>query len=521
MAKNNNIVKESMLRTGMILHSNYRIDGYLSSGGFGNTYVATHVQFNEKRAIKEFFMKGVSERDANNSTVRVSNTNNVAEFEEQRSKFKKEAQRLHNLNNDHIVKVYDLFDENGTSYYVMDYIEGENLKERLERTRDPMKESEVLDVLRQVLDALQQVHSQGLWHLDLKPANVMMDGNGVVKLIDFGASKQFDHGKGGAMSTSAVTFTSGYAPIEQMDSHYGKFGPWTDFYALGATLYNLLTGKKPPMASDIVDDVTPDKHIALPMPGKVSDTMRNLVLWLMQPNRVKRPQSVDQIMSYLDNPSAGIPLTAGEDSEDEKTRIGGGGKLPPVNPPKEPKPKKKNKGLMIGMIAAALIAMPLVGILSYKMIYKGDAVAPVDSVAATNAATVTQTPAPVEADSTVENMKMVLPLGECVYTGGIDKNGRPQGKGTAVFSNGDRCEGTFVNGNLSGTDISYYFFDGYTFVGVMENNSFIEGRYTKPSGDYFEGKFSDNLPDENKGSWYNPKGSPKQRTSQSDNFAPK
>ena len=292
-----------MLPTGTILHGNYRIDSYLSSGGFGNTYVATHVLFNETYAIKEFFMKDISERGNDSSSVKVSNAGKTEEFNGQLDKFRKEALRLRKLHNVHIVRVYDLFNENGTSYYVMDLIDGENLKERLQRTGEPMSEMEVRNVLDQVLDALQEVHGQGLWHMDLKPANVMVDQAGVVKLIDFGASKQFNSDTGGAVSTSAVAYTNGYAPREQMERSYDKFGPWTDFYALGAMLYNLLTLKHPPMPGDIDDDTSPDKHVALPMPAKVSPQMRGLVLWLIKTNRKQRPQNVQQIKEFLNPPA--------------------------------------------------------------------------------------------------------------------------------------------------------------------------------------------------------------------------
>ena len=303
MASDKHINLESMLPTGSILHGNYRIDGYLSSGGFGNTYVATHILFNETYAIKEFFMKDISERGSDSSSVRVSNAGKTEEFNAQLEKFRKEALRLRKLHNVHIVRVYDLFNENGTSYYVMDFINGENLKERLQRTGQPMAESEIRKVLDQVLDALQEVHGQGLWHMDLKPANVMVDKSGVVKLIDFGASKQFNSDTGGAISTSAVAYTNGYAPREQMERSYDKFGPWTDFYALGAMLYNLLTLKHPPMPGDIDDDTSPDKHEALPMPAKVSPLMRGLVLWLIKTNRKQRPQNVQQIKEFLNPPT--------------------------------------------------------------------------------------------------------------------------------------------------------------------------------------------------------------------------
>lgn len=287
-----------MLRVGTILHGTYRVDGYLASGGFGNTYVATNIQFGERYAIKEFFLKGVTERDENTTTISVSNQENAATFEAQRGKFKKEAVRLRKLSSPHIVCVHDLFEENGTAYYVMDFVDGENLRDYLKKVGHPLDEATVWQVFDQVLDALEVVHSHGLFHLDLKPANLMMDQQGGVKLIDFGASKQMKAGSGATTST-AVSYTNGYAPREQMEQALDKFGPWTDFYALGATLYFLLTDQKPPLPSDIDDDMTDDKHEALAMPDSVSDRLRRMVLWLMATDRRKRPQSVAEIRRVL------------------------------------------------------------------------------------------------------------------------------------------------------------------------------------------------------------------------------
>lgn len=287
-----------MLRVGTILHGTYRVDGYLASGGFGNTYVATNIQFGERYAIKEFFLKGVTERDENTTTISVSNQENAATFEAQRDKFKKEAVRLRKLSSPHIVCVHDLFEENGTAYYVMDFVDGENLRDYLKKVGHPLDEATVWQVFDQVLNALEVVHSHGLFHLDLKPANLMMDQQGGVKLIDFGASKQMKAGSGATTST-AVSYTNGYAPREQMEQALDKFGPWTDFYALGATLYFLLTDQKPPLPSDIDDDMTDDKHEALAMPDSVSDRLRRMVLWLMATDRRKRPQSVAEIRLVL------------------------------------------------------------------------------------------------------------------------------------------------------------------------------------------------------------------------------
>lgn len=284
---------QNMLQVGTILHGTYKIESYLSSGGFGNTYLAKNIEFDETYAIKEFFVKGVCQRDGNSTTISVSNAENTNSFEQQREKFKKEARRLRSLRNPHIVKVYDLFEENGTAYYVMDYVDGENLSTRLKRTNASLAESEVRNYLNQILDGLEAIHNEGMFHLDIKPANIMVDSHDVVKLIDFGASKQ-QSTVGGATMSTGISYTNGYAPSEQMAQSYDKFGPWTDFYALGATVYKLLTNQDPPSVSDLSEDETEDKHLALPMPN-VSEEMKKLVVWMMQVNRLKRPKNVGEI----------------------------------------------------------------------------------------------------------------------------------------------------------------------------------------------------------------------------------
>ena len=291
-----------MLQVGTVLHGTYRIESYLSSGGFGNTYKVTNQEFHETFAIKEFFVKGVCQRDGNNTTIIVSNSENADSFALQKEKFKKEARRLRSLNNPHIVKVYDLFEENGTAYYVMDYVDGENLSTRLKRTNAPLEESEVRNYLNQILDGLEAIHNEGMFHLDIKPANIMVDSHNVVKLIDFGASKQ-QSTVGGATMSTGISYTNGYAPSEQMAQSYDKFGPWTDFYALGATMYKLLTNQDPPSVSDLSEDETEDKHLALPMPN-VSEEMKELVVWMMQVNRLKRPKNVGEIRRFSQQASA-------------------------------------------------------------------------------------------------------------------------------------------------------------------------------------------------------------------------
>ena len=276
----------STLPIGTILNGKYHIQNHLSSGGFGNTYLAVYGSRNTKVAIKEFFMQSINTRDNDGVSVSVDNSKDDAKlFASQFEKFKKEAVRLQQISNAYVVKVHDLFEENGTVYYVMDFVEGYDIESRLKQRGKPYTEKSVLTFLHRILDALSAIHSKGLLHLDLKPSNIMMTPRGYIKLIDFGASKEYVSGKG-ATIFSGIAMTRSYAAPEQIDGTYEKLGPWTDFYALGATLYRMLTNKVPPSFTDLNDDKSEDKHIVLSM-SHVSERTRKLVLWMMQLDRTR------------------------------------------------------------------------------------------------------------------------------------------------------------------------------------------------------------------------------------------
>ena len=313
----------SMLAVGTVLNGKYRIERHLSSGGFGNTYMATNLTFNDVVAVKEFFMRGISQRDGDSSTISVSNPENRDLFSEQLEKFKKEAQRIRQLRSQHIVRVHDLFEANGTAYYVMDYIDGESLAARLKRTNTPLTEAETRKYLGQVLDALETIHGAGLCHMDLKPENIMVDKADNAVLIDFGASKRSDNERF-TSTVSGVSYTNGYAPPEQLEQDTAHFGPWTDIYALGATLYKLLTNRKPPMPSAIYSDPSPDKSSSLPFPMGVSGNLRQVILQMMSVRWNDRPQSVMALRRMLVQPMYdaqtyaidpyGSPVALGDDT---------------------------------------------------------------------------------------------------------------------------------------------------------------------------------------------------------------
>ena len=284
-----------MLPEGTLLQGGkYRVVGYLGSGGFGNTYEVENVELPTHYALKEFFMRGINQREGNSVTV--SQEENREAFDHMRSKFYSEARRLNVLNEPHIVKVTDLFKENDTAYYVMELVNGSPLSEPLKQ-RQAFTEQQVRhEILPQILSALKYVHQQGIFHLDLKPANIMQSSDGHCWLIDFGASKQMSSAESRTLSTSTgLCYTQGFAPTEQVNGNTKRIGPWTDFYALGATLYNLLTAQDPPGS----DDIQCDGASAFAFIPAVSDDMRSLIVWLMSPASTDRPQNVEAIEQRL------------------------------------------------------------------------------------------------------------------------------------------------------------------------------------------------------------------------------
>ena len=507
---NNNINTDNMLRVGTVLHGTYRIDRYLSSGGFGNTYVATNIQFGEQYAIKEFFMRGISQRDNHNTTVSVSHTDNSETFASQLEKFKKEARRLRKLNNEHIVRVHDLFEENGTAYYVMDYIDGENLSDRLRRTGKPLPEAEVMQFLPQILDALEAAHKEGILHLDLKPANIMVDKQGVVMLIDFGASKQ-QSAQGGATTSTAVSYTNGYAPREQMEQNLEKFGPWTDFYALGATLYTLLTNKKPPLPSDIDDDGSVDKHLALQMPANCSEKLRNLVLWLMNTNRITRPQNIEEIKEYLSGGKSQGPSKIAETilPVDESTKVVASDKQIRKETTPANNSTRKGRQYYIGrkkqrtvVLASIIIAAILLIIFASRIVHSDNRTAYLPALDSDTI--VSNTLQDKSIAVTKKHCKVMQ--GNCTYSGYVNEDGVPNGEGEAWFDDGRYYKGNFANGMLVDDHASFRYPNGDTYEGSFVNDHFSNGRYTiNQDKSYFIGSY-DEQGQPKKGAWYDKNG---------------
>ena len=282
----------------------YRITRVLGQGGFGITYLAEQVSLQRYVAIKEFFMPFDSIREDNGKRVLCKRQDLFLEcYLKEKEDFKQIAEHLLAIKNDHIINVSDVFEENDTAYYVMEYIDGENLKDRMNHIGHSMTEEVVSLIIPQLLDALQSIHDEGICHLDLQPSNIMIDKAKRIKLIDFGFKISIDEmleDKG--IVIDHMCTVPAYFPPELLGRQYQKIGPWTDFYLLGATLYNLLTNECPPHFGDLIDDKREDKHNTLPMPSNLTPKMRKLILWLMKVSIDERPQSVQEIQDFMATP---------------------------------------------------------------------------------------------------------------------------------------------------------------------------------------------------------------------------
>ncbi len=239
------------LRKGTRLIGRYTIEGVLGQGGFGITYLGMDELHEKPVAIKEFFPQGIVTRNIQyQDTVTVTFVGEKDNYEKGKERFLKEARTMAKFSKDEgIVKALDFFEINNTAYIVMEYLEGVTLKQYL-RENKRIDAEDLVELLVPLIEALDEIHSQGLIHRDISPDNIMVLPDGRIKLMDFGAAR--DYTEFGEKSLSIV-LKPGYAPPEQYQTH-GVQGPWTDIYALCATMYKCITGENPPDAIERVMD---------------------------------------------------------------------------------------------------------------------------------------------------------------------------------------------------------------------------------------------------------------------------
>lgn len=320
----------------------YRIEKVLGQGTFGITYLASYATTIEgalgkmtvdiKVAIKEFFMSEVNQRNEQTHGVEGSSSTIFTNY---RIKFRKEARNLASLHHPHIVQVTDVFDENNTTYYVMQYIEGMSLDSFIASKGRVSAEDTIL-IAAQIGQALSYMHQRHMLHLDLKPGNIMLDKQGQVHLIDFGLSKQYDSNGEPESSTSIGMGTPGYAPIEQANRMgQGKqFQATIDVYAFGATVYKMLTGRRPDDASVILNDGFPFGFL---QQLGVQQNMINAVQRAMAPQRNARFQTVTEFVQALDDGRT-IPYSAPDFTQIDEPIIASSEPTQPIRPSRPSQP---------------------------------------------------------------------------------------------------------------------------------------------------------------------------------------
>lgn len=305
----------TQLQPGTVIHgthNDYRIERVLGQGSFGITYVANvrlkgrlgSIESAATVAIKEFFLRDVSSRNG----LRVFSVSDSTLCSDYRRDFLREAQNLSRLDNDHIVKVLETIEENDTVYYVMEYLSGGNLDQHI-LSHGKLSCREALDIAIQIGEALKCMHAQHMLHLDLKPLNVMRGEDGHIVLIDFGLSKCFGADGQPESSTRIGQGTTGYAPIEQHSFKKADgFMPTLDIYALGATLFKMLTGSVPPEASVVLNEGLPVDELSS---AGVPPAIIALVERAMQPLRRMRHQTVDEFIDETQRLLASAPSSVG------------------------------------------------------------------------------------------------------------------------------------------------------------------------------------------------------------------
>lgn len=319
----------TQLQPGTVIHgthNDYRIERVLGQGSFGITYVANvrlkgrlgAIESAAMVAIKEFFLRDVSCRNG----LRVFSVSDSTLCSDYRRDFLREAQNLSRLDNDHIVKVLETIEENDTVYYVMEYLSGGNLDQHI-LSHGKLSCREALDIAIQIGEALKCMHAQHMLHLDLKPLNVMRGEDGHIVLIDFGLSKCFGADGQPESSTRIGQGTTGYAPIEQHSFNKADgFMPTLDIYALGATLFKMLTGSVPPEASVVLNEGLPVDELSS---AGVPPAIIALVERAMQPLRRMRHQTVGEFVDEAQRLLASAPSSVGRPaspSADVPTPVG-------------------------------------------------------------------------------------------------------------------------------------------------------------------------------------------------------
>ena len=280
------------LPSGFMLEG-YRIDRQLSLGGFSIVYLA-YDEHGTPVAIKEYLPGGLALRESGCVLPTIAE-GHLATFRQGMKCFFEEGRALAHLNHPNVVRVLNFFRANGTVYLVMQYERGRSLQEHIQKHKGRLKEAFLRTVFSRLLNGLREVHSRKLLHLDIKPANIYLRNDGTPVLLDFGAARQTMSRDSALLKTM---YTPGYAAPEQFHGHDEKLGPWTDIYAIGASLYACLAAEAPQSADQrqAHDSLTPPVER---WDGKYSRQLLETIEWCMRIDPSARPKSVFELQRAL------------------------------------------------------------------------------------------------------------------------------------------------------------------------------------------------------------------------------
>ena len=336
-----------------ILYGKYLVGRVLGQGGFGITYIGWDIALERKVAIKEYYPSGqVSRVPGTKSLIWSESDPAVAARQDGLEMFLKEARKMSKVDDiPGVVRVLDLFQENGTAYIVMEFIEGVTLKAKLQQT-GPLPWEQVRELFLSAVQTMAQVHKAGLVHRDLSPDNIMLLPDGSVKILDLGAAKDLSINSG---ASSMQVAKSGFSPLEQYTQRGGS-GPWTDVYSMAATIYYTLTGKLPPNAIDRLetDTLSWDFPELNQLPAQARETLQK-AMTVIAKNRL---QTMDEL---------GAGLSAQEVPQQPKTKNPEPKKTESKS---EPAPKAKKKPNKLVWIAAAAVVAVLCGIGIWTQVVK-------------------------------------------------------------------------------------------------------------------------------------------------------
>ena len=424
-------VPASFLNYGHLLKGRYSVESVLGEGGFGITYACRDTTLDMKVAIKEYFPQGFVTRDTNYSPTitYTASTSGRGFIEKGREQFLQEAKILAKFSGEKgVVNVRDFFEENNTAYIVMEFLDGMDLKQILKQ-RGKIPAPEAVRMLMPVMESLEKIHRQGLIHRDISPDNIRMAGN-TVKLLDFGAARNVAFGENKSMT---VVLKHGYAPIEQYSSS-GVQGPWTDVYALCATLYLCITGKRPVDAPGRMPTDSLRKPSQLGV--TIDPSIENVIMKGLGITKESRYLSVQELMDDFNRALGGMyipeaPSTVPQQGYPQYTQqypqtpMTFQPSVHPAPPPQvapftqTPPRKKGNKGLgcliaVIAVVAVFIIMIVVAGVgVGSSVNNKNETVDTYEED--TTSATTTTTETTTEETTTINPRELYLPgeLGFC------------------------------------------------------------------------------------------------------------